>query len=83
MAVIRDNADNNIEIHFNQDISGILTSAPFDDPLGEALIDISNGSLYDLTNDDATIINDANGKPRILSVTLDNDVSSNQVIDIN
>ena len=84
LAVIRDNADNNIEIHFNQDISGILTSAPFDDPLGEALIDISNGSLtYDLTNDDATIINDANGKPRILSVTLDNDVSSNQVIDIN
>lgn len=83
LAVIRDNADNNIEIHFNQDISGILTSAPFDDPFDEALIDISNGSLtYDLTNDDATIINDANGKPRILSVTLDNDVSSNQIIDI-
>ena len=83
LAVIRDNADNNIEIHFNQDISGILTSAPFDDPFDEALIDISNGSLtYDLSNAEATIINDSNGKPRILSVTLDNDVSSNQIIDI-
>ena len=84
LAVIRDNADNNIEMHFNQDISGDLTATPFSNPLTEfADFGIAGaGHNFDISSAPATIINDANGKPRILSFTLDNDVSSNQVIDI-